>query len=432
MRISLAIALLIATASAQTTRTLTLPEAQKLLLQKNADLLITHKQTSVIREQLLEARSAWLPYVNGFASYTYQSEVTSITVPAMGPIPGASISGAHDKIDMGAEAGYPIFTGLSRYYSVKAKEIALSAQAEAEASVEQRLSYSLGMLYFGWELATKRVSVQQTLADQLSEYATQTQNRQSAGVSTSTKVAEAQARLAQAQADVVAAANAADSLALEIATITGISDAALSPQEYPLVDSSELSAGSSPALNASRPELIYFDRSIDQLKAQRNVVAGKYLPAVSGFFSYHYGKPGINLLGTSFLSYYITGMSLSWNLFDGRKTAAQKNQISANIDIVKEQKQKQADVYSKGIEQARHKLVQAQRQLNAANTSLAASATLVEDLQNQLASGTVTSLEYLTAVTSRTQAQFLVDQSLFLIKSAWLTIKYHAGEEIAF
>jgi len=413
---------------------MTLGEAQRKMLENNADLIIQRRQTEISREQVAEAKAALFPQINAVASYAYQSDVAAIQVPAIPPVfRGISMEGPHDKIDMGVEASYPIFTGATRWYSIKSREMARASQESQEQALRQRLSYQLGMLSCAWKLAGQRVAVTQALADQLTEYATQTQNRYGAGVATAARVTEAQARLAQAQADLAGARTTVDSLRLEIAYLVGSPDVNLAPESCVIpADSAALAKAMALSSAETRPEYAAIDRSIEQQALLRKAAGGRYLPAVSGMAGYHYGKPGVNFLGNEFMDYWLAGVQLQWNLFDGRKTGAQRRQIDGAMAALAAQKQKQADAFAKGIEMAKSRLIWARQQRVAAVAALAASDALVQDLKNQVAAGAATSLEYITAMTNRAQTQFMINQADFALSAAYLTLLYSAGATIEF
>ena len=84
----------------------------------------------------------------------------------------------------------------------------------------------------------------------------------------------------------------------------------------------------------SRPELDLFQLQKNQIEASEQMIARKNSPKLSAFATGGYGNPGLNMLDNSFETYYITGLKLSWNVFDWNSTKKQRKSLQVNKEII--------------------------------------------------------------------------------------------------
>ncbi len=88
-----------------------------------------------------------------------------------------------------------------------------------------------------------------------------------------------------------------------------------------------------------RPEERLFDAQIIKLEQQRKTLGKTNLPMLYAFGQAGYGRPGLNMLNNDFADWYIGGIGLSWNLWDGNKTKRDKEVLQTqkrSIDIARE------------------------------------------------------------------------------------------------
>lgn len=88
-----------------------------------------------------------------------------------------------------------------------------------------------------------------------------------------------------------------------------------------------------------RPEEKLFDAQIIKLEQQRKTLGKTNLPMLYAFGQAGYGRPGLNMLNNDFADWYIGGIGLSWNLWDGNKTKRDKAVLQTqkrSVDIARE------------------------------------------------------------------------------------------------
>lgn len=94
----------------------------------------------------------------------------------------------------------------------------------------------------------------------------------------------------------------------------------------------------SPSIN--RPELKWYNATINRLTVQENALKTAYKPTFSLFAQGGVGNPGLNMLKNGWEPYYIIGARLSWNLSslytlknDRLKLEAQRQVVASNRDV---------------------------------------------------------------------------------------------------
>ena len=412
---------------------ITLPEAQRQLFARNYDIAIVRQESVVHELEVEEARSVWHPFIRAAGSYVYQTEVPQIELE-IAPFPPMQKSlGDKDRVEAGFDVGYAFPLGMSNFHSVKSRELAMAADCEVRLSLENRVSFDLGMLYFAWDMACRAVETQQALLNQLDSYAAQVRDLRDAGVATSARVSEAEARHAMAAVQLGLARDRVDSLKLEFAFMIQSKDTALSPEPYPFPQDSSLEQLALEApLNTDRPEVRTMNLSMARLAAARRALSGSRFPVLTAAAGYRVANPGINMGADEFMGYGQAAVNLSWNIYDGLKTRAQMEQMRSGALVVQLQKEKLVDNLGKAVALARQRTLQAKRQMEAAQATVAATELFAQDLKNAVDAGTATPTDYLNALTSVAQAKLSYDQAACALKMSFLSLLFTNGETIKY
>lgn len=147
--------------------------------------------------------------------------------------------------------------------------------------------------------------------------------------------------------------------------------------------------------NITRPELALFDSQKARLLQQESVLKSQRLPMLYAFGEAGYGRPGLNMLSNNFKDWYVAGIGLSWNLWDGNKT-------KHNRDILKTQAQS-IDIAQENFERSiKMQLVKEQNNIAQLEQSLTIDEKVVKLKQNiakrsesSMKNGTITSADYI-------------------------------------
>ncbi len=84
----------------------------------------------------------------------------------------------------------------------------------------------------------------------------------------------------------------------------------------------------------ARPEYEQFARSRDRLRQQEAVVSATTQPRVSAFGRAGYGRPGLNLLGNTFETYWLAGVQVQWAPWTWGRTRRERQALDVQREIV--------------------------------------------------------------------------------------------------
>ncbi len=415
---------------------LSLPQAQTMMLFQNLDINIARQEYCQKDYELSEAKSAWYPSLDASASYSYQNKKNTIALPFRIPnSPSGPLEvGINDRSDIGLDLTYPVTAAIVNRYNVQSRNYSLRVKYAQNMAQRNQLSFKLGMLYFLWDLSFSQYGVKKMLVTQLEATVAHLKNMQAGGMSSASKVLEAQAALENARLQLLAEENKTDSLRLELINFIRCDDSAIVPAAYDFnVDSASPTSLDALTLDAYRPEIAALDLSIDQLNAGIDALAGRKYPSLFLTAGYHYGKPELNMSSNpDYMGYAVAAVQVKYNIFDGNKIDAQLQQTQQQVDIARSRRQQLMNDLDYSLKTAKMQFTWAQRQKKAALLSLQASDAAAVDAKNSLDAGIITSLDYCNVLVAKATAELAVKQARFHEKAALLKVYYAAGKELKY
>jgi outer membrane protein TolC len=159
-----------------------------------------------------------------------------------------------------------------------------------------------------------------------------------------------------------------------------------------------------PSSGINRPELKLFEIQKKSFAAQNQLILAKNLPRLSLFFQGGYGRPTLNMLSNEFGTYYIGGARFSWNIsgFYTYKKERSLQDLNQNlIDVQLEVFLFNTSIALKQQSSEIHKLselILSDKQIVALREKVKLTS------GEQLANGTITTLDYLNYVNAQDQA----------------------------
>jgi outer membrane protein TolC len=129
------------------------------------------------------------------------------------------------------------------------------------------------------------------------------------------------------------------------------------------------------------------------------------MPKFSGFGKLGYGKPGLNMLSSTFEPYYFVGVGLKWNIINWNRQKNQKKILDVQQGIVEVQK----ETFDKNIKiQLKNDLAQ----VNKYNQLITNDQEIIDlrekiakTASSQLDNGMITSTQYLDELNKATHAR---------------------------
>jgi outer membrane protein TolC len=138
-------------------------------------------------------------------------------------------------------------------------------------------------------------------------------------------------------------------------------------------------------------------------------------------------------MGTDeFMNYFLIGLQLKWNIFDGFKKRAQINQLLTQVESLNNEKLKLYDKWDRALAASKSEYQRATEKAQAAGLSKKAAEELVRSLSESLKAGIITSVDYLNAVNTLALSELKFEQAKFQQRAATINALYASGREIRF
>jgi outer membrane protein TolC len=367
------------------------------LIEKAAQYYPANKQKEMAiqlgkeNERILEA--GLYPQVNLTGQATYQSEVTSFSVPGFSGIPTQN----KDNYNMGVDLRFP----LTEFGIVKSKKELEQSKTSLSVSqvntefqrVRERLTNVFGNILLQQEnrkiLAIRKVELeaqQKKIAIGVANGAVLKSNQlvfESEILTTEQKITDIDATIL--------------GLTQELSLLTGVEIGSGDRFELPLENSLQKAV--------KRPELDVYKSQLNMLGLQQELLNKENKPKVFLFGQGYYGRPGYNFLNVDFRAYGIAGAGISWNINNAVLQKNKEKAIELNQQMVKTQEatfqlnlqtaltQKETEIQKyPGVIGRDQEIVQKRKEILKAAAS-------------QLENGVITSTEYLTELNATNAAE---------------------------
>lgn len=247
-----------------------------------------------------------LPSLRVSGQAQHQSEVTSLAGSGSPDLPFPLPTPSRDTYDARVEVRQPIFDPTIP--SRRAAEHA--GRAEAEAQIEailHALRAEAIEAFFAAALMAARADAVEATLQELEAARVLAAARVREGTALPSEEATLRAELLRRRQD-ADEARAERAAALRIVSeLTGIAADTNAVLHVADVGGSELPD------SVARPELALFARRQERLALQERAVAASDRPRLAAFGRAGYGRPGLNLLGDEFGSWWLGGIQLEWS-----------------------------------------------------------------------------------------------------------------------
>ncbi|WP_298738534.1 TolC family protein [uncultured Chitinophaga sp.] len=398
---------------AQDSTLLTLDQVQQLACNNYPLLRQKPVLDSILRLQVKNTNSAFLPQAELNGQATYQSAVTEIPFKVPGVnIPEFSKDQYRATIDV-----------KQLLYDGGATREQRQLQAVQQQTEQQRIEVELYKVkrqvtqtYFNALLAEEYIKAARLNQDDIRQRI----ERLSAGVQHGTvlpsNVNILKAELLRTEQQELSAAASRDGQLAVLQLLTGYQ--APGPVKLAI-----------PSINAVpetdtllRPELQLYRLQVSALDHQAKLTATRPMPRVSAFVQGGYGRPGLNMLNNDFAGFYMTGIRLNWTLWNWRYHRKEQ-------DILRLQ-QKNIDHQSAAftlntrtqLAQQRTDIRRLLQTLEKDDEILDLRTSVKESSAVQLDNGVITVHDYITDLNAVMQAR--IDQSTHQVQLALARINY--------
>lgn len=294
---------------AQDSTLLTLEQAQQLARDNYPLLRQKPVLDSILRLQVKNTNSAYLPQAELNGQATYQSAVTEIPFK----VPGVSIPEfAKDQYKATIDVKQLLYDGGA---TRQQRELQAVQQQTEQQHIEVELykvKQQVTQTYFNALLAEEYIKAARLNQADISQRI----ERLSAGVQHGTvlpsNVNILKAELLRTEQQELSAASSREANLAVLQLLTG----------YQVPGAVKLAVPAAAAVAETdtllRPELQLYRLQSSALDHQAKLTATRPMPRVSAFVQGGYGRPGLNMLNNDFASFYMTGIRLNWTLWNWR------------------------------------------------------------------------------------------------------------------
>lgn len=359
------------------------------LVEKNYPLA---KQTALLEKQHsidLEAiKAESLPQLDLSAQATYQSDVIEI------PIPNAGIEPLNkDQYRTSISASQLIYGGgLINAKNALTQSTLKTKKKTVEVNLYQ-LKKQVNQLYFSVLLTQEKQEILALKQNQLDVKLNEVRSGIKNGVvlPASDKVLEAELLKVKQQFTEL------DQLKLSmIETLSSLIGKPLS--NHTLFQESDISIA--PAIALNRPELELFELKKQEISSSEILFSKQKLPKLSGFAEGGYGNPGLNMLDNSFQPFYIAGIKLKWNVFDGKANKKHRESMAINKDLV----DNEMEIFKLNtdieLDQTLNEINKIALLIESDKEIIALRKDVLSAAESQLKNGVITSSAYITELTN--------------------------------
>lgn len=351
------------------------------------------------------ARAGRMPQLDLQASYTRNSSVPELVVSIPGVFTQTVFPNIPDQFRTRAGVTLPLYTGGRVLGGIQAAEAQIGAADRDLAAEQNDLTLETRSAY--WSLVAARES-ERVLGEAVSAYeahARDAQNRERLGLAARNEVLRVQVERDRAELNRLQARNSAALANANLLRLVGLAPGTTveptEPRIAPETTTTEIEPLVARALEA-RPDAAALRSRIAVADASVKLARAASQPQAGLSAAYDYARPNQRVLPLvpEWKGTWNVGVNLSWNVFDGGRSAAAVAQAEAQAQAVRRQLEElerrvRLDVTSRALDlvTARAALAVAQRNLEAARENLRVS-------QDRHREGLIPSSERLDAATA--------------------------------
>lgn len=323
--------------SAQTVRTLSIPDAIDIALNKSRMLSIDKEKIKAAEAKQDEVKASRLPTLKFQTGYTRLSDVPPfiVSLPFPGTTPFTIAPVILDNYVMKLSAAQPLFTGFKLENLEESAGFAASATKSEYDKDKLELIAMIKMQYWSLVKARQFSLVAKENVEILKVHLKDVQTMQKAGMAQLSDILKVQVQLTEAEYRLIEANNQVqlgmmalnNTLRLPLETQLETTD---TPKESPLpmpVDEMVKTAF------ASRPDIKAAEFRVKAGETQVRVAESSWYPQVSAFAEYNYNNPNMRIVParSRFDNTWAAGIQMTMDLWNWGLNSAQTRQAEAQL-----------------------------------------------------------------------------------------------------
>ena len=367
-----------------------------------------------------------LPSVNGSGLAQYQSAVTHFDVR----LPNVTIPAPpHDTYDGHLDVHQSLLNPtLAPQQSLERARLAES-QAEVRTLVFARRE-DVNEAFFAAALTEGRIREILAAITDLETRLREAAVRFREGAALPSDTAVVAATILQRRQDLYQARADHHAAVARLSELTGRAIADTAPTVVP-----DLSRAVAQALGAldqlrARPEYEQFSASRDRLARQEQLARAQDKPQVAAFARLGYGRPGLNVLSSTFSSYWLGGIQVQWSPWNWGTTEHDREELEIQREIISTNEAAFTQTLHRGIQQSIATIAGLDSTLALDDRIIALRERIETEARAKLTEGVITAAEYADRSTDVLNARLARAQHRVQLGHARATLLTTLGVEI--
>ncbi len=342
-------------------------------------------------------------------------------IPVVQFAPGQSRElGSKETYQTDLRLSLPIFTGGKIGYGVDLARASQELQSALAKGDSDRVAYTAWSEYLGLTRAEQLVKVAEASQKRAEIINRDVQSLVSAGVADSVDLNDAKLALTRAQLGVKQANNQLRTAEIRTAILIGadphqsISPATAIPEPPDSMTSAAVSLESKSEIRASAA-------AASIARAKVHLTIADFLPTLSGYGGYSYGKPNGDFFNNKWRDFWSAGTNLSWSFNLGGRTQAKNKSSRYELRSAQSEQSRVAEQLDREVRLAGEQLSLARDRYESARIEFQIAGDQFRLAQQRHQNGDLTSNRLLDIETSLTSAQSSLAASL---SDYWLATAY--------
>lgn len=331
------------------------------------------------------AQNTWYPQVSLGGQASWQSDVTSVSLPT----PGMSLPDIpKDQYKLFLDVNQVLYDG--GISSSRTKMEMVSAYSDSVQSLvdSRRIKETVIDLYCNIIYFRKVKELSQAQLERLNKRLTSMQSSNTNGVLSGTDYLLFSAEVKKAEQSLTDAEMTELSMLRSLSILTGMELNSFTVLVRP---STEKNLSN----EYTRPEFSLFSLQNEFISLSQQASGKTLRPRLSAFAQGGYGKPALNMFSTEFDNYFMAGLRLNWNLYDWGQSKREKQIYEIrkkNITISEENLRQNIDIQ---ISQQLMEMERLEKQLKTDEEIIAIYNTVIQNSTVALEQGNITPVDYL-------------------------------------
>lgn len=413
---------------------LTLEKSIELALSQNPQHQANKEQVSTASAKVKQARSGFLPSLNGQGLRTVAEKPMELEFPSF--IPGEP----PQRVEVDFTRDYqfalslqlPLFTGgkLSSVYKQAQQNLAFSKESVRQS--EFLTVFNTKRAFFGYLLAKEFVSVAEEAVNVAEENLKNVKNMYEVGMASKMDLLRSEVQLANLQPQLIQAKNNLNLAELGLKTLLGLDlsqeveirgELTYEPFE-PEVDK---------CINQalfSRPEVRQMDFQLKMAGQSLKLARSEYLPTVAIAGSYNFWADKFNFKEGTWQNYYSVNLALTVPIFNGFRTSAKIGESKAMIRQIELTQKALGEAVKLEVRQAVLLIEEAKKSLLSQEKNIEQAKESLRIAQLNFSEGMATSLDVFAAEAAYSQARTNYAMALYDYSVALAQLEKAVGADI--